>query len=654
MRYLPAAATVALLAAAPTATTAQQPSRSVIVVSYDSFNESRVTELLGPTVLPTFTALRAKAACTDGARPMFPSLTAASHAAIWTGAYGNINGIAGNRLMLAHPDSLSVTTTGDGFRFEHLNAEPAWITLGRAGRRVVALHTTQTPSTPGFPWRADRDARRADAEQVLARPNVAALNGYNERIEDARVFNEADLVPRDPTGWTGLESLPKGAPVPKELAWPLGSADSVFALLTGRNGTYDRMLITVGRRAVRGATTVIAREAAPATTNTQPLAAHFSAPVEVTAPEGRGYVRWRLFAVSADGRRFTLFQPEVATVSANRADVGDTHDAAVRGFVGNGAGYAWSRGRFGRTYRDGGDGVAEARYLETVELAVRSSIAGAEWAFKTRRPDALFTYLSVGDGVDHDTWAEALPVPPVARDTTRVNAARALRAAVWRLADRHLATLRALANARGNTAVVVSGDHGMRATWKVVRINAALAAAGLLVVDSAGRIDTRRSLAVSPAGYWINVNTTARGGPVPPDSVSAVIDRTAAALLALRDVSGASVVRGMHRPAADDSLGIGGPAGGELYWDLAEGWRATGEPRGKVLDDDRVFGGHHGFTSTDVDMRTALCLWAPGVSPRRIATGRVIDVMPTALDWLGAAPPKDATGKSLLSALLGK
>ncbi|MDX2184310.1 MAG: alkaline phosphatase family protein, partial [Gemmatimonadaceae bacterium] len=390
------------------------------------------------------------------------------------------------------------------------------------------------------------------------------------------------------------------------------------------------------------------------TSNAQPLAAHFSAPVRVTAPEGRGYVRWRLFAVSSDGRRFTLFQPEIAVVSANRADVADAHDAAVRGFVGNGAGYAWSRGRFGRTYRDGGDGVAEARYLESVELAVRSSIAGAEWAFTTRRPDALFTYLSVGDGVDHDTWAEALPVPPVARDTARVNAARALRAAVWGLADRHLAALRRLAAARGNTAVIVSGDHGMRATWKVLRINAALAAAGLVVLDSTGRVDPRRSLAASPAGYWINVNTTSRGGPVPADSVAEVVDRAAAALLALHDANGAPVLRGVHRPTPNDSLGIGGPAGGDLYWDLAEGWRAVADARGRVLDDDRFVGGHHGFTSTDADMRTALCLWAPGVAPRRIATGRVIDVVPTALEWLGAAPPKDATGTSRLSALLGK
>lgn len=660
----------ALLAAALPAALTAQPARRAIVVSYDAFNERRVVGLLGDAV-PTFRAMASEAACTDGARPMFPSLTAASHAAIWTGAWGNVNGIAGNRLMLPMADSVTAMTTGDGFRFEHLNAEPAWIAFSRQGRRVVGLHVTQAPGVPGYPWRADREAMRASATRELAKRGTWVLNGYNDKLDEARVFTEADLPPRPVGAWSSLRRLPRDARAVHELAWTI-DRDSVFALVVatvtqgaaGAPGpSANRLYVALRTRDLARAVEVRALEATPARA-ADPLARHFSAPLVVRTDAGRGFVRWRLFAMSADGSRFTLFQPEIDLVSANRPDVADAHDAAVEGFYGNGAGFLWMRGRLGPTYRTGGDGTAERRYLETVELSVLGSIKGAEWAWKHGRPDALFTYLSVGDGVDHDVWGDALPAPPVAADTARVRRAREVRAAVWALADRHLARLRSLARTQPGTAIFVSGDHGMRAVWKRLRVNVALANAGLAAFDTTVtrrgaradtivRINLARSRVVSPAGYWITANTTARGGPVAVDSAESVLAAAAQALLALRDVDDAPVVTGIRRPVSDDSLGLGGPAGGDLYWDLRDGWGASADARGTALGTDRDPSGAHGFTSTDRDMQTAFCAWSPGIPAGRHPAGRVIDVVPTAAAWLGLEPPKDARGASQLQRFIG-
>ena len=656
-----AVARALLFAVAVPAGLAAQPARRAIVVSYDSFNEDRVVGRLGSAV-PTFAAMSAQAACTDGARPMYPSLTAASHAAIWTGAWGNVNGIAGNRLMLPASDSSTAMTTGDGFRFEHLNAEPAWLAMSRQGRNVVALHTTQAPNVPGYPWRADREAMRAAAGRELGRPGTWVLNGYNDEIEQARVYSEADLVSRPVGDWASLRRLPRDAHATRELGWRIGD-DSVFALLVATGKAHDRLYIALRKRDLAKAVEVRAIEASPARA-AEALARHFSAPLVVTTRVGRGFARWRLFALSADGARFTLFQPEINVVSANRPDIADAHDAAVEGFYGNGAEYAWMRGRFGPTYRQGGDGTAERRYLESVELAVASSMRGAEWAWKHGRPDALFTYLSVGDGVDHDVWGDALPAPIVAADTARVRRARAVRAAVWALADRHLAHLRFLARTQPGTAIIVTGDHGMRATWKRLRVNVALANAGLAVfdttittrgarADTVIRVNTARSRAVSPAGYWIIANTTARGGPVPLDSAEAVLAAAANALGALRDVDDARVVTGIRRPVSDDTLGLGGPAGGDLYWDLRDGWSASADPRGPALGIERDPSGSHGYTSTDRDMQTVFCAWGRGIPAGRHGPGRVIDVIPTAADWLGVEPPADARGTSLLPRFVG-
>ncbi|MCU0622228.1 MAG: alkaline phosphatase family protein [Gemmatimonadaceae bacterium] len=653
----------AILAAALALPTvgAAQPARRVIVVSYDAFNESRVPGLLGQAV-PTFRAMSREAACTDGARPMFPSLTAASHAALWTGAWGNVNGIAGNRLMLPMADSVTTMTTGDGFRFEHLNAEPAWLALSRQGRRVIGLHVTQAPGVPGYPWRGDREAMRAEAARELAKPGTWVLNGYNEKVVEARVLTEADLPARPAAGWAALRRLPRDARPLHELAWTI-DRDSVFALVVATGPTANRLYVAARSRDLSQAVEVRAIEAAPARA-AEPLARHFSAPLRLTTDAGRVFARWRLFALSADGTRFTLFQPELNVVSANRPEVADAHDAAVEGFYGNGAGYLWMRGRLGPTYRTGGDGTAERRYLETVELSVLGSLKGAEWAWKHGRPEALFTYLSVGDGVDHDVWGDALPAPPVAADTTRVRRAREVRAAVWALADRHLAQLRFLARTQPGTAILVSGDHGMRAVWKRLRVNVALANAGLVVfdttltrrgtrIDTIVRVNTARSQVVSPAGYWINANTTVRGGPVPVDSAEAVLARAAEVLRALRDVDDAPVVTGIRRPTSDDTLGLGGPAGGDLYWDLREGWGASADTRGVALGVDRDPSGAHGFTSIDRDMQTAFCAWGTGIPAGRHGPGRIIDVVPTAAEWLKAAPPRDARGTSQLRTFLG-
>lgn len=630
---------------------APPPRAHVIVVSYDSFNERRVTATLGARV-PTFQRLATEGACADGARPMYPSLTAASHAAIWTGTYGNRNGIAGNRPQLPRGTATTAATTGDGFRYELLDAEPAWIALARQGRTVVGLHVTQAPFAPGYPWRSDSVARRAEAARALARPGAIVLNGFNARVAAERVLTEAVAPPHDAPAWRGRATLPADAPAAREISWALTARDSAFALLTGRHGRYTRMLVAVGTRDVARAVDVTAHEAAPAAPG-EPLARWWSRPVPVATPAGRVFPRWRLFVLAPDGSRFVLAQPELLAVEANRPEVAAAHDRATAGFVGHAMDDSWARGELGATYRAHGDGTAERRLVETVELAVRSAIAGAEWGWRAHHPDALFTYLSVGDGIDHAVWSEADPTAPLASDSARAAAARELRGAIWALADRHLAALRALARTTPNTTILVTGDHGMRASWHVARVNVALAGAGLLVPDAAGRLEGARSRVLSPNGYWLTVNTTERGGPVPEHEAAAVLDSAAAVLSALRDASGAPVLPRLRRPEPDDSLGMGGPAGGDLYWDVARGWRVSADLKGPALSDDPEPSAGHGFTSTDEDMQTALCAWGRGLAPRRVGRARVIDVMPTAFDLLGANPPRDATGRSIRQALRG-
>jgi predicted AlkP superfamily phosphohydrolase/phosphomutase len=206
----------------------------------------------------------------------------------------------------------------------------------------------------------------------------------------------------------------------------------------------------------------------------------------------------------------------------------------------------------------------------------------------------------------------------------------------------------------GSTSLFVSGDHGMRALWRVFRPNVALARAGLLVADTAGRIDLARTRALSPNGYWVTVNRVAwKGGIVPPGEEARVIEDAERALLAARGADGSPVVTRIFRAAEHDSLGLGGPVGGDLYYEVAPGYSWTSSARGSVVDSMTEPDANHGFPSVSPDMYTVFCAEGVAFPARRMGPARTIDVAPTVGEWLGIGSPPTATGRSLLREVWG-
>jgi hypothetical protein len=466
------------------------------------------------------------------------------------------------------------------------------------------------------------------------------------------VLTERAAPPRPAAGWRNLERLGPTVP-PREIAWAVGrTGDSLFALLHGR-GRVDRVLVSASRDAAAGVVAVAAPvERAPLAG--RELGRHFSDALELAVRGGRVYPRVRLFEAAPDGSRYLLFVHALQLVEGNRPEVAAAYDAAVRGWYGNSGLYAAERGAFGPPVWEGGDGTAELRYLETAELMARQFMRGVEWAWTTQRPALLLDYWPGIDEIDHSpVFARVLPTVP-GHDPARAARLAELRGRAWQLADLRLAHLRRLVGDDPHAALFVSGDHGMRPVWRSFRPNAALAAAGLLATDAEGRIDLARTRALSANGYWVNVNTTDwKGGIVPPAEKAAVLAAAERALLAAHDEHGASIVTRVWRAAEHDSLGLGGPAGGDLYYDLADGFAYSWSAGGPVAS-DRPPGGAHGFPSVRPEMRTVLCAAGAGITPRRIGTARTIDVAPTVAEWLGMRPPAQAVGRSLLEALTGR
>jgi hypothetical protein len=184
---------------------------------------------------------------------------------------------------------------------------------------------------------------------------------------------------------------------------------------------------------------------------------------------------------------------------------------------------------------------------------------------------------------------------------------------------------------------------------KEVSVNIALRDAGLLVTNADNLIDTRQTRAVLLKSC-ILVNTTDwKGGLVPLDERKEVVDRAEQALRNVRDPqTNQPVFTAFFRPEDyQDKLGIGGPAGGDLYFELAPGYAASDRTTGEIITTLKVPDATHGFLSTRPEMLASFIARGPRL-PRgaRIATIRSIDIAPVVADLLGISPPAQARGKS--------
>jgi hypothetical protein len=321
-------------------------------------------------------------------------------------------------------------------------------------------------------------------------------------------------------------------------------------------------------------------------------------------------------------------------VAANFPETASAYEAAVQGWTGNGAQDLLDDGAFGPTVQHGGSGEAEWRYLETIENLTRAFIRGSDWAWHDRHAELLVDYLPVIDEADHRWLGYVDPSVPNVPDSVR-QAAQQFRIRAWRLADLRLGRLMALTDETPDARLLVTGDHGMRPTWRVFRPNAALRDAGLLAVDSSGEVDAAHTQAIAPDGQFVMLNRGSwRDGMVTPDEERGVLDRIEAALRAVRGPDGQPVVTRIWRVTAHDSLGRGGPSGGDIYYEVAPGYALSGSAAGPAAGPNRI-GADHGYPSVSPDMRTVLCRWGPGVTPDRTGPARTIDAHDMVLGWLG-------------------
>jgi hypothetical protein len=625
--------------AALTACHPAAPSRPVplphraLLASFDAMNERRMLETVPAWATPHFRQLFATGACADRALPAWPSKTAASHASLWTGVYGDSSGIVANRVPILPSQDHRITDGVTGFRATQLRAEPIWITAALAGKRVVAHQTTQSPEAPGYPpaeaGGPDASGARARAERALALPTLTAINGYDEHLLPDRVLTADSVRPHATGSWVHVEALSSRLP-PREIAWQVGD-DSLFALFVG-DSAYTRLAVATVRDGAR-AVVVPVMPADRSSPVDRPLARYYSRGIPVHVRGHVVRVRVRLFELSPDASQFLIFMPALSALHANRADIREAYDSVTDGWVGNGPGELYDHGMLGPRHVDGGSGEAEWRYLDALENVTRAFMAGSAWSWTAMHAELQADYYPGIDEADHRWLGFASEgVPGVSAELRR--AVEPVRARAWQLADLRLGALMDLVARDSAARLWIVGDHGMRPLWRVFHPNVALREEGLLAVDDSGRVDASRTRALAWDGLFIMLNRTRwRDGTVKSEQAATVLDSVEHVLRAVRGLDGEPVVTQVWRVASGDSLGRGGPAGGDLYFSVAPGYDLDSRVSGPVIGPSSIHG-NHGFPSTDPDMATVLCAWGAGVHAGRTGIRRTIDARGAVLGWL--------------------
>lgn len=561
---------------------AQKPAR-VFVISLDGMGYQAFTEDPVASELKTMRRLAAEGIHAP-AQAAFPSQTAPGHASLFTGVYGNQSGITSNNIP--DPDRFGKTVTG--FRAEHLKAETFWVKAARAGIRSVAHNPTQ-----GFP-----------CTEFNSGPNVTLVNGYQTaEVAPHRLIRAKDVE------W--LAAAPAGFAMPPKSRQPVryfrysSGRIQFLGVLFARGLRYDTVRLTAqaGKRYVDAA--LKDAESEPVRVNNgpaRPLARHFSEALPVANLTA---LHFRLFEANADGSDFLLYQTEAREVSV--CHNGAQQDTRFRerllntsgAFIGNGAGTFYTSGAFGPIDTNG---IAERRWLETLELHARQTMRHSRALLDEFDPRLFVDYLSTTDDMLHTWWPKVVSGSKENEPWRRWG---------YQIIDWRIEQLRQLLDLERDHLIIVS-DHGMTDARRQVRVNTILKSLGL----------SDRVMATSS---FVRLKDR---------SDTALLAEVHRKLDAFRD-EGKPVFASWYWPAEHAAkFGIGGDNGGDLYFDLAPGYEMSNsmtEPAVTALSPAK---GVHGMLPTRSELM-ALFLAAGPELHSRAATMRTVDVAPFVMRLLG-------------------
>jgi predicted AlkP superfamily pyrophosphatase or phosphodiesterase len=602
-----------------------------ILMSLDAAAAPLLDDAVARGVMPNLADLRRRGATARGSLTTMPSKTAPGHAALYTGAWSDRNGITGNEVVLP---GAAITDGVSGYSSLRLKAEPIWAAAARQDLDVTVVSATHV-----YPFSTYLADHRFPGYYGR---HLTMFDGYQNLEARDRVYGASDLHPAT-VEWLG--PLPEHDGETRVLAIDdLGVRFDALLYDDPHDPApgFDTLLLTLDGDP-RGGLTL-----KPAA-----LRSDASAFAGMAVPLGGGdaAVYFRLFALAPDGSAVTLYRTAPHILRSSKPRLEQIAFDASGGFVGNAAASTYERGQLGKPLWDGGDGTAERRYLESVALVVRQMSRINDFAIDRTAWELLLTYLPFPDEAVH-LWYGYLDPRLPSHDPALASRLRPFLDEVLRLADGEIGHL--VRRAGKDTIVAVGGDHGVMGVDRELRPNVLFQQAGLLALDAGGHVDLAHTQAYYSSGQYVFINRTSRaGGIVKPEDEDAV---RRAIVQALRHVPGATarapiVIEVLDPRTPGHVPSFGGPTGGDLYLSVAPGYNVSAR-----LDGEAVMKiaprGEHFLDPENAAMHAAFAMAGAGVAEgAQLGLIRQIDVAPTLCLLLGIEPPAQATGVILRSAL---
>ncbi|HET7292214.1 MAG TPA: alkaline phosphatase family protein, partial [Vicinamibacteria bacterium] len=347
----------------------------LVLVSLDGASAPVIDAAVRRGVMPNLARLRAEGAVSvSGALTSLPVKTAAGHATLFTGAWCDRNGIAGNEVPVPRA---SVLTSVSGFTSEMLRAEPLWVTAARQGLDVTVVSATQ--AWPSAPFLAER---RFGGDYG---PHLSLLDGYQSRRTPSVALTAKDVRLEPAAGWRG--TLPAHRGPMKDFGFTVSGARVEVLLYDDPADPvegFDTAYLATSKAAGNG---VVLKPVRPAAS-----AAAFRG-LTLHTEDGPLGLHFRLFSLSPDGADLLLYASDGSIVRSNRPQLASAAVEATGGFVGNGADDLYKDGALGPPVWKGGDGTAEARYLETAFLVERQFRRLMDFGLDATKWDVLIGYL---------------------------------------------------------------------------------------------------------------------------------------------------------------------------------------------------------------------------------------------------------------------
>lgn len=561
------------------------------MVSWDGAADWVIDRLLADGKLPNVARMAREGASADHMTQAFPSKTAVGHYALFSGTWPRASGITNNSVPLLPRSDHTILETRTGFDGRAHLTEPIWVTFAKAGKTAVCL------SAAGSSNPKNDQERLRKAGVPLKR--LVTFSGFESNFGVARVMDLAKSG--------GAAEVQLGD-------------SKVRVEATKTNGRFDHVSVTCGDQSET-------LRAEPTGSSTA-----WGKPIRVFRGKELGITYFRLFEIDPESGRTVLYMHSVAAIQGTQSrEESNAYLEAYGGFHDD-PWRPYESGELGKTLFQDGNGVAEERLLDTIRLDQELLKRAFRYGLNRYRGDITFEYTPNSDSAGH-TWMGVLDPSSGAYNADLAAKIWPYYTRVFQLQDEWLGDM--MAAAGKGTAFALVSDHGMAGDNQRFNANVVLQKAGLVVVKD-GKIDISKTrICVPPWGdNQLVVNSTDwKGGIVPLAEKTGVIAAAEKALLEARDPkTNEPIVKRVFRADDTSDFGIGGPAGGDLSYDVAPNYYFGSAVSGEIVSPvaGPIGQGVHGFWPQRREMHAICYLWGPGIAPGVKLPGiRSIDVAPT-------------------------